>query len=165
MPLFQNIVLVIAAITTSLMAGLFFSYSFSVSPGLKQLPDAEYIAAMQSINRAIQNPVFFVVFFGSFISLPIATYLYHTKPVSVQWWLLLIATIIYILGVLGVTIAGNIPLNNSLEKFNVLRSTGEAITAQRLGFEKQWNSLNLVRTTTSILATILLIVACFGKIK
>lgn len=160
MLLFQNIILIIAAFTTALMAGLFFSYSFSVSPGLKQLSDAEYIAAMQSINRAIINPIFFIVFFGSFISLPIAIYLHYTKPVPVQWWLLLIATLIYLFGVLGVTVAGNVPLNNSLEKLNVLHSTEESVKAQRLNFESRWSSLNLVRTISSVIACLCIIVFC-----
>jgi len=55
----QNITLVITTTTTSLIAGLFYAYSCSVNPGLRRLADKEYLTAMQSINKAILNPVFF----------------------------------------------------------------------------------------------------------
>jgi len=57
---FNNIVLAAATTCTALMGGLLFSYSCSVVLGLKTLPDQEYIMTMQAINRAIQNPVFFI---------------------------------------------------------------------------------------------------------
>ena len=53
-----NIILTIAATTTALIAGLLYAYSCSVNIGLGRLADAEYISAMQSINKAIQNPLF-----------------------------------------------------------------------------------------------------------
>ena len=48
-----NIILTIAATTTALITGLLYAYSCSVNIGLGRLADAEYIAAMQSINKAI----------------------------------------------------------------------------------------------------------------
>jgi uncharacterized membrane protein len=55
----------VAALGCGLMAGLFFAFSVSVMKALARLPSAEGIAAMQSINVAIINPVFLAVFFGT----------------------------------------------------------------------------------------------------
>jgi len=55
----------VAALGCGLMAGLFFAFSVSVMKALARLPSAEGIAAMQSINVAIINPVFLAAFIGT----------------------------------------------------------------------------------------------------
>jgi len=63
---FKNIVLAVAAITTGLIAGLFFGYQVSVIPAFRTLSDVNYIAAMQAINIAIpQDPFFEFSFLGA----------------------------------------------------------------------------------------------------
>lgn len=162
----QGIILILTAITTAIMAGLFFSYSFSVNPGLGKLPDAEYLSAMQSINRAIQNPVFFFCFFGTLVLLPVSAYLHFTQPISKQFLFLLLAAVVYIIGVFGVTVFGNVPLNEALDKFNIHSATKEAMAAQRALFENRWNNLNAIRTVSSTLAILFVIIACmYYKLK
>jgi uncharacterized membrane protein len=142
------------------MAGLFYSYSCSVVLGLALLPDAEYIAAMQSINRAIQNPVFFICFIGTLLLLPASAYLNYSQSAPVPFWLLLTAAILYVTGVIGVTAFGNVPLNNALDKFNLLTASKENISLQRTIFETRWNNLNTIRTISSILSLVLVIITC-----
>ena len=55
--------LVITTTITGLAAGLFYSWSVSVTPGIGRLGDKEYLAAFQAMNRAIINPVFMLCFF------------------------------------------------------------------------------------------------------
>lgn len=153
-------VLIATTLCIGLMAGLFYSYSCSVVPGLGKLSDTEYITAMQSINRAIQNPVFFIAFFGSLLLLPFSCYLNYSRPVHIRFWLVLAATLIYLIGAFGTTVLGNIPLNNSLEKFNISGQSKDLIRIQRIAFESKWNNLNLLRSSASVLSFILLIVAC-----
>lgn len=157
-----NIILTLAATTTALIAGLFYAYSCSVTLGLGRLPDAEYLSAMQSINRAILNPVFFISFMGTLILLPVTSWMHYGQPVSTRFVLLLAATLIYIIGVFGVTVVGNIPLNNGLDRFNIQAASPEAITNQRAVFEARWNGLNTVRTISSILSVMLVIIACLS---
>ena len=114
-----NIILTIAATTTALIAGLLYAYSCSVNIELGRLADAEYISAMQSINKAIQNPLFFISFMGTLLLLPLCTYLHYGQPLSNRFWFLLISTMIYAIGVVGVTALGNVPLNEALDKFNL----------------------------------------------
>ena len=75
---------------------------------------------------------------------------------------LLAATVIYLFGVFGVTVFGNVPLNNTLDRFD-LESASDQITAlQRANFEGRWNNLNTVRTVSSTLSVILVIIACLN---
>lgn len=159
---FLKTILLLAAISNALMAGVFYSYSCSVVLGLGRLSDTEYIAAMQSINGAIQNPLFFITFFGTLILLPFSTYLNYLHPIPLRFWLLLTATIVYFSGAFGVTVFGNIPLNNALEKFNYLDSSKEAISLQRTMFEVRWNNLNIVRAIASTISLILVVMACLN---
>lgn len=156
----SNIVLLAATICVALMAGLFYSYSCSVIPGLGRLPDGQYISAMQSINKAIQNPVFFISFFGALLLLPVATYINYSRPPSLVFWFLLTAMIIYFSGAFLITVFGNIPLNNSLDKFDMANASMESIRKQRMLFETKWNNLNTVRTVSSLLALVCTLLAC-----
>jgi len=115
---------------------------------------------MQSINREIQNLVFFTCFFGALISLPVCTYFLYGGASPAVFRLVLSAAIIYLAGTFTVTAVGNIPLNNVLDKFDTTNTAKDAISTQRAAFETRWNNLNLVRTFSSMLAFILLVIAC-----
>jgi uncharacterized membrane protein len=155
-----TIILIITTITTALIAGLFYGYSCSVNIGLGKLPDAKYLLAMQSINKEIQNPIFFLSFLGTLILLPVSTYLHYLQNNQIAFWLLLTATIIYLIGVFGVTIFGNVPLNEALAKFNISSSTIFEITHQRKLFEIPWNKLHTIRTLASVISLVLIIIVC-----
>ncbi len=159
---FGNIVLAGATLCNGLMAGLLFAYSCSVVPGFKTMSAIEYIRAMQAINKAIQNPLFFLVFVGCLILLPLCSYLSYSSPPSSKFWLVLAATVIYFAGVFATTALGNIPLNNALEKFNLAAASKEAINNQRLAFEARWNTFHYIRTTASVVSLVLMIVACIN---
>lgn len=157
-----NALLIITATTTALTAGLFYSWACSVTIGLGRLPNAEYIAAMQSINRAILNPVFFSCFLGAAILLPICTYVQYGQSASPRFWLLLAATATYLIGVFGVTIFGNVPLNEALDGFQLQSASTQEMITQRTKFEIPWNNLNMVRTVASVVSIVLVIVACIS---
>ncbi|GAB3248175.1 DUF1772 domain-containing protein [Larkinella harenae] len=154
-----NLIFVLAGTTTALMAGLFFAFSWAVNLGLGRLSDAVYVAAFQSINRAIQNPVFLLVFLGVPLFLPLSAWLHYHPDKTRRFWLLAAATVVYWTGVLGVTILGNIPLNEQLDSFQVLSASPEEIARHRAQFEGPWNRLNTVRTTASTLTVVLLMLA------
>jgi uncharacterized membrane protein len=149
-----EIVLIAAVLLTGTMAGIFFTYSNSVMAGLAKLSDVEFVNAMRSINREIQNPLFFVCFFGPLILLPLSAGLsYHSS--RTVFVLLSAAAVIYASGAFGVTVTGNVPLNEQLE------STGSIdAKAARAHFENSWNVLNRIRAFASVIAALLAIVAC-----
>jgi uncharacterized membrane protein len=160
-----NIILAITTTTTALIAGLLYAYSCSINIGLGRLSDSEYISAMQSINKAIQNPLFFISFIGTLLLLPMSTYLHFTQPITMRFWLLLSASIVYIVGVIGVTFFGNIPLNNALNLFDIKSANLAEINKQRLDFEGAWNNFHTIRTCASVVALVLTILACLHHEK
>ncbi|MBL0741085.1 anthrone oxygenase family protein [Chryseolinea lacunae] len=161
----SNLILLCAAVATALMAGLFYSWSFSVTPGLAKLPDREYIAAMQAMNSAILNPVFFAGFFGALVLLPVATYQQFAQPMPARFWFLLAATLAYGVGVFGVTVVGNVPLNEALAAFDVASASPTSVAARRLSFEQPWNSLNMVRTVCAFFSIAFVILGCLSAEK
>lgn len=160
-----NIILVITATTTALIAGLFYAWSCSVNVGLARLSNAAYLSAMQATNKAILNPVFFISFLGTAVLLPLSTSLHYDQHMSMRFLFLLAATLSYLTGGLGVTVFGNIPLNNALDAFNLQTASEKAIAAQRAEFERPWNNLNTIRTISSTLAIMLVIIACLSPHK
>ncbi len=154
------IILILTTLSAGLMAGLFYSWSISVTPGLAKVGDENYLQAFQSMNRAILNPSFFIVFMGLIILLPLLSYLYYKSPVSAQFWYIISATILYIVGVMAITVFGNVPMNNTLEVLQIESMNPEQMASFRRGFESQWNKLNIIRTICSSLSFVLLIIAC-----
>ena len=59
--------LLIAILLTGLSARLFYAWEVSVIPGTKRIPNRAYLETMQSINRAILHPAFYIIFFGSLL--------------------------------------------------------------------------------------------------
>lgn len=155
-------ILILAALTTALAAGLFYAYSCSVVPGLGRLDDMNYLSAMQSINRAILNPVFFFSFMGAVILLPLSAVMHYGTD---RFWLLVIASAFYIIGVFGVTAGGNVPLNNMIEAANLQSMGIEQLAQLRNAFEAKWNTLNLVRTVANIISLVFIILALLAKVN
>jgi uncharacterized membrane protein len=59
-----------------------------------------------------------------------------------------------------VTVAGNVPMNDALDKFDIPNASVEAIRQMRDSFENRWNFLSNIRTVFSIISIILVICAC-----
>ena len=155
-----NIILVLTAVSTALMAGLFYAWSCSVMPGFARLEDREFVSVMQKANRAIQNPVFFAAFFGAQVFLIITTIVFYDQTPRFQF--LLAAAAIYLIGNFGVTVFGNVPMNNSLDRFDPDSATAEETSRQRVSFERRWNNLNHIRAFSSTIALILIVIACLN---
>ena len=58
----ETIILALAILLTGLMAGIFFTWSNAVKPGIGKLSDIEYLRALQSMNRVILNNAFKIIF-------------------------------------------------------------------------------------------------------
>jgi len=151
--------LLITIIVTGLIAGLFYCWSISVTPGLALLPDREYLMAFQQLNRAILNPLFLIGFMGLLFLLPITTWMHFQRPPSTAFWLLLGASLLYIVGVMGITMLGNVPMNDALDGFNIDAATAAQLSAKRLAFEARWNFWNDLRTICCILSFSLTVLA------
>jgi len=155
--------LFITTAVTGLIAGLFYCWSISVTKGLALLPDREYLAAFQQLNRAILNPLFLISFMGLVFLLAIATWTQYHRPPSTAFWLLLGATALYLVGVMGITMLGNVPLNDALDVFNIDSATPAQLAAKRLAFEARWNFLNDIRTLCCIGCFLLTVLTCLKR--
>jgi uncharacterized membrane protein len=88
-----------------------------------------------------------------------SVYLNYTQPIPVRFWYLLIAAIIYVTGVMGVTILGNVPLNETLAHFDLTSASAKDIANQRVIFEKSWILLHNIRTIASVICLILVVIS------
>jgi uncharacterized membrane protein len=161
----MQIVVFATTLFVAMIAGLFYSFSCSVTAGLGKLQDAEYLRAMQSINSAILNPWFFMSFLGALVMLPICTWFVYRHGTSTSFYCFLSATIIYFIAVFGVTVLKNVPLNEALDKFDTGAATVQEIKMQRSRFEIPWNRFNLVRTIASLLSLVLVLIAIDNLIR
>src|SRR5690349_20036076 len=135
----RNIVFALALVCTGLSAGVFYTWSVSVIPGLKAVPDKTYLETMQAINRAIMNPWFFVVFIGAIPLILSSTYIQFREAINVSFWLLLVASISYLVGTFGVTAFGNVPMNEALNVVRLEYLSVEELKLTRASYEGQWN--------------------------
>lgn len=156
------IVLLFTTLLTGLLAGIFFTWSNAITPGIGRLDDINYLRAFQNMNRTIVNPLFLVIIMGPLFLSFATAYLYKSNHLYI-FWLLLIAAILYFVGVFLVTIMGNIPLNNLLDKTDLTNISLENARSLRDQFELKWNNLHLVRTITSVLSFFLLIIVCLFR--
>ena len=60
-------ILATATCFTGLMAGIFFTWTNAVKPGISKLRDLEYLKSFQSMNRVILNIPFKLLFIGAIL--------------------------------------------------------------------------------------------------
>lgn len=139
----------LAALGSGLMAGLFFSFSAFIMRAFGKRPPPVGIAAMQSINETILNPIFFTVFFGTaLLSLVLAVLAVIGWGAGSGWRLA--GALLYLVGSIGITMRCNVPLNNRLAKIAPDSSDGAAFWSQYLSV---WTAWNHVRTFGCLGAT------------
>jgi uncharacterized membrane protein len=146
----------VAALGCGLMAGLFFAFSVSVMKALARLPSAEGIAAMQSINVAIINPVFLAVFLGTAVAcllVMIAALLRWHNPGAVY---LLIGGALYLVGTFLVTLVFNVPKNNALASVAPADPESASLWTDYLS---KWTAWNHVRAAAALAAAASLTIA------
>ncbi|MEM7066543.1 MAG: DUF1772 domain-containing protein [Cyanobacteria bacterium P01_B01_bin.77] len=158
-----QIVLIFATLLCSLVAGFLFAFASVVMPGIKRLNDREFIRAFQVIDGVIQHnqPMFVAVWAGSIMALVAAAGLGIGQLDGTKRLLLILAPLIYILGVQLSTFTINVPLNNKLQTLNIDHMNETALKAARMNFEPRWNQWNLIRTPFASLVSALLLVLLF----
>ncbi|MEM9363486.1 MAG: anthrone oxygenase family protein [Bacteroidota bacterium] len=158
----SNITLFATILLVGLVAGLCFTWGNAVTPGIGQLDDLGYLKAFQKMNRSIENPLFFVVFMGSF-PVGIAAIFMNKGIALPHFWLILIAVVIYFLGVVLVTVLGNVSLNQILDKTDLLGSSITELQELRQKFEQPWNRFHTIRIFASFISFAMLVLAAINK--
>lgn len=144
-----------ATLATGLLAGIYYAYSCSVMPGLRDTDARTLVGTMQSINVAILNGAFLLVFVGAPL-LAFAAGAAHLPAAgrdALPWIAAGLA-----LNLIGfvVTAAANVPLNDTLAAAGPVDQIRD-LTAVRARFEDAWVRWNLVRTIATTAAF-----ACLG---
>jgi len=155
----ETIILALAILLTGLMAGIFFTWSNAVKPGIGKLSDIEYLRALQSMNRVILNNAFKIIFLGAIIVVALVPVFYFNLYPKNIFWLFVFTLVIYWIGVFGVTVSGNIPLNEILDKTNLESITSEEIKTLRKSIEVKWNNFNIIRCISSAITFLILIIS------
>lgn len=133
-----------------LVAGVFFAFSSFIMKALARLKPPEGIAAMQSINITVINPLFMTALFGTAIVClfwAVSALLKWHQPDSIY---LLFGSLIYLVGTVLVTIAFNVPLNDALANIDPSNTGGSNLWTKYL---TDWTIWNHVRTVSALLAT------------
>lgn len=132
---------------------------------LPELEDKGLIKAIQATDGIIQNnhPIFVFICLGSIISV-LGTI--KTSILSlgvVEAWLIIFASVFYLLGVQGITISIHLPLDKHIHKFDINSTNSQILSSMLEDFETKWNYLNNIQTGIAlfvILFFLLIITLC-----
>jgi len=153
-------VLILATLLCSLVAGFVFAFACVAMPGIGELKDREFIQSFQAMDRVIQNnqPVFLLVWVGSVVALVAAGLLGLRQLEGAERLILILAGVVYLVGVQLPTIAINVPLNNQLQTLDVQALDETALVEARREFEPRWNWWNTLRAVAATLTSALLMI-------
>lgn len=140
------VLLSLMAFATCMVAGVFYAFSDFIMRSLATIPQAQGSAAMVSINRVILRASFVPVLLAlGPLAVAVVVWVNLSGSGTGMVWIW-IATGLYLLGVLGVTMIGNVPLNNRLDR----AADAPAVWAT---YQRPWTRLNTLRTVASALAS------------
>lgn len=135
-----------AALASGLVAGVFFAFSAFVMPALRRVPPRAGIAAMQSINRRAVRPPLMVALLGTAVLCLVLVAAAVAEPDAWPRGPLIGGAGLYLAGVVGVTIAFNVPRNDRLGR---LAPEGPDAAVRWLEYVSGWTAWNHVRTAAS----------------
>lgn len=146
----RPILALLSSLGCGLMAGVFFAFSAFVMKAFGRLRPAEGMAAMQSVNRAVINPIFLGVFLGTAVACLLGladSFMQWRAPGAIY---VLIGCLFYLIGTFGMTMFFNVPLNNTLAAVEPTADDSGKLWAD---YQTRWTAWNHVRTVASLIAS------------
>jgi uncharacterized membrane protein len=155
------LILLVAALAPGILAaawsaGFFWTWSFTVMPGLGAATPEAAIEAMRRVNEGIRTPGFAFVLFGPAVFAGLATagaFGAGRRDVALTAGL---ATAVHGAGVLWVTIAFNLPLNDALAAAPVTPASAGDVWR---GYAAPWTAWNHLRTAAATGTLLLMLLA------
>lgn len=143
-----------AALSSGLMAGVYFAFSGFIMQAFGKIDTTQAIASMNSINKIILRSAFMPLFFGSSIIsvLLIFASIAHWGEAGAE--ITLIAGTVYFVGMFACTALFNVPLNNLLAGLDPNSANAPQVWAHYL---KTWTNWNHLRTLSSLVTCVLCI--------
>ena len=146
-------------LSAALVAGVFQSFSDFIMKALVATKPAGGAEAMQHINQTVFRSVFLVMMLGlAPLTMGLAAYAYYHLDGARQAWIIA-GAIVYATSVFGVTMLGNVPMNNRLAK---LDAALEETTPYWRTYGVQWTRWNHVRTLGSLATAACFLLASVG---
>ena len=138
------------ALGASLVAGVCFAFSSFVLPALRRLPAPQGLSAMQAINAAALTLPFLSVFVGTALCCALLLGASLLQGGASEAWPRLGGPLVYLVLVVAVTRARNLPLNDDLA-----RALPEAKPSERLwqSYVRRWTFWNNVRWVAALVAS------------
>lgn len=139
------------SMAAGLVAGVFLTFSDFVMRALRATAPAGGTEAMQIINREVYRSLFMALLMGMVpLSAAAAGYAIVFVGGPIGTWLL-VAGLLYVIGVFGVTAAGNVPMNKRLE---ALPQAGAEAQAYWPAYVTGWLRWNHIRWIAALGAAI-----------
>jgi uncharacterized membrane protein len=133
-----------------LVAGVCFGFSAFIMPALDRLAPAQSIAAMNSINKLAVTPVFMTAFVGTALAcVALVIWALVAGDGRATPWIVAGAAL-YLVGMFGVTMAANVPLNDTLA--TVAPHASDA-AARWSSYVADWMPWNAVRSAAALAAS------------
>lgn len=135
------------SMASGLLAGVFLTFSDFLMRSLHRSAPASGTETMQRINREVYRSMFMVLFLGMVpvSSLVLGYALLVLSGPAADW--LAAAGVLYLLGVFGVTAAGNVPMNQRLDAMPL---AGEAAQGYWPAYVSGWLRWNHLRSVASL---------------
>jgi len=151
-----------SALGSGVVAGVFFAFSTFVMKGLARIAPAQGMAAMNSINVfAVEAPLMTLMFgtaLGCFV-LAVAALLARQRPDSIH---LVVGAVLYLVGVVVVTVVANVPKNDALAAADPASAAGARLWAE---YVVTWTYWNHVRTITALAAAAAFTIALLQSVR
>jgi uncharacterized membrane protein len=159
-----GVVLVLATMTTGIVAGVFGLYANAIMPGLRETDDRTFVGAFQQIDRAIINPLFMSFFFGALIFTGLSAWLHRGAGTrgALPW---IGAAFVLYLVVVVITLTVNVPLNDDIKAAGDPDRIADLAQVRKDFNEGRWMAFNWVRVvlTTTAFASLAYALVLFGR--
>ena len=152
----RHVLFVLALLCTALSAGIFYSFSTIVMPGLDLGGAASAVNTMHGMNTVVRSPIFAIVVFGALVLPLLAALGARSAGHRGAARLAGLAALIHAAAVIGVTLQVNVPLNETLA--TVAGADANAASFWK-DFSTPWSLWNHVRTLGAVLAFLCLLAA------
>jgi uncharacterized membrane protein len=151
----QRTALLVAAFLSGLFTGLMLTFLIVIQRVLVSLSASEYTRIMQGLIAGADRPPIVPAIVIVTVLAPLVTLIQmrHDRQ-SPVFRLTLIGWVLFVLGVLVVTVGFNAPINNVINTWSV-----QAPPADWMETRDRWNQLNLLRTPASALAFLCFLLA------
>ena len=156
MPLPLVVLLLVTALGSALVAGVFFAFSGFVMPALRALPAADGAAAMRAINvSAVRAPLMLAIFGTAICAVGCAVWCV-IAGVAVPW--AVAAAALYLIGVVGLTAFYHVPRNDTLARL------GDSAEAEHYWprYVREWTGWNHLRSLAGALSAAGFLIGALG---